>query len=271
MSASCWFLCLKKKAITFACTHLPISVHNDRHFSANGFVTVRPIANEICTRLRQVSRISSEFVKFHSMKLTMMFKLDLKKMTITAFRTPVQYRLKQKVNIFCTENEHLYVFYAPTKNRTNWIRASCLFVSEKKSAITFGEGCIRKVIVTNVMSLWCNVYHFWNNVCLSTRHRDVFRKWPSYAAWKRGMCQMNDRQVDNSCQINDPCKRAGTITLNHALVILLYMALRLISKLHVIFIIVIIIVIIIVMMMMMMMMNQYCITIYQFLPNLSGL
>ena len=40
--------------------------------------------HEICTRLRQrvqnyVSRISSESVKFHSMKLTMMFKLNLKK------------------------------------------------------------------------------------------------------------------------------------------------------------------------------------------------
>ena len=40
--------------------------------------------HEICTRLRQrvknkVSRISSEYVESHSMKLTMMFKLDLKK------------------------------------------------------------------------------------------------------------------------------------------------------------------------------------------------
>ena len=59
------------------------------------------------------------------MKLTMMFKLDLKKMTFTAFRTLVQNGLMQKVNIFCTENEHLRAFYAPTKNRANWIRASC--------------------------------------------------------------------------------------------------------------------------------------------------
>ena len=36
--------CVQKAAITFACTHLPISVQNDRHFSANGFVTVTPIA-----------------------------------------------------------------------------------------------------------------------------------------------------------------------------------------------------------------------------------
>ena len=55
----------------------------------------------------------------------MMFKLDLTKMTLTAFRTPVQNGLMQQVNIFCTENEQLHAFYAPTKNRTNWIRASC--------------------------------------------------------------------------------------------------------------------------------------------------
>ena len=91
----------------------------------------------ICRGLRKnvnkkVSRISSESVKSHSMKLTMMFKLDLKKMTLTAFRTPVQNGLKQKVNIFCTENEHLHAFYAPTKNRINWIRASCWFLCLKK-------------------------------------------------------------------------------------------------------------------------------------------
>ena len=55
----------------------------------------------------KVSRISSESVKYHSMKLTMMFIPDLKKMTLTAFRTPVQNGLMQKVNIFCIENEHI--------------------------------------------------------------------------------------------------------------------------------------------------------------------
>ena len=34
----------KNAAIAFPCSHLSISVHNDRHFSANGFVTMRPIA-----------------------------------------------------------------------------------------------------------------------------------------------------------------------------------------------------------------------------------
>ena len=32
--------CVHKTAITCACINLPISVHNDRHFSANGFVTI---------------------------------------------------------------------------------------------------------------------------------------------------------------------------------------------------------------------------------------
>ena len=55
----------------------------------------------------------------------MMFKLDLKKMTLTAFRTPVPNGLMQKVQIFYTKNEHWHAFYAPTKNRTNWIRTPC--------------------------------------------------------------------------------------------------------------------------------------------------
>ena len=55
----------------------------------------------------------------------MMFKLDLKTMTLTAFRTPVQNGLMQTFNIFCTQNEHLHASYAPTKTRTNWIKASC--------------------------------------------------------------------------------------------------------------------------------------------------
>ena len=55
----------------------------------------------------------------------MMSELDLKKITLTEFRTPVQNGLMQTVNIFCTENEHLHAFNAPTKNRTNRMRASC--------------------------------------------------------------------------------------------------------------------------------------------------
>ena len=38
----------------------------------------------------------------------------------------------QKVIIFYTENEHLHVLYAPTKNRTNWMRASYWFLFLKK-------------------------------------------------------------------------------------------------------------------------------------------
>ena len=104
--------------------------------------------HEICTRLRQrvknyVTRISSESVKSHSMKLSMMFKLDLKKMTLTAFRTPVQNGLMQKVNIFCKESIPRHAFYAPTKKLYKLDKGVMLiFVSEKKSAITFGEGCI---------------------------------------------------------------------------------------------------------------------------------
>ena len=118
------FVCPK-----LACIELLISLHNDRHLFADSFVTVWPIAMKFGWDKESV--LSLKFWKFHlnpsnfNRKLTMMFKLDLKNMTFTAFRTLVQNGLMQKVNIFCTENEHLHAFYAATKSRTNWIRASC--------------------------------------------------------------------------------------------------------------------------------------------------
>ena len=118
------FVCPK-----LACIKLLISLPNDRHLFADGFVTVRPIAMKL--RWDKESVWSLKFWKIHlnpsnfNRKLTMMFKLDLETMTFTAFRTPVQNGLMKKVNIFCTENEHLHAFDAPTKNRLNWIRVSC--------------------------------------------------------------------------------------------------------------------------------------------------
>ena len=135
---------------TFVCPkwayiELLISLHNDRHLFADGFVTKRPIAmkfkwdkeNVSCLKLRKCHLNPTIF----NSKLTMMFKLDLKKITLTAFRTPVQNGLMQKVNIFCTENEHLHALYAPTKIRTNWMRASCgFFVSEKNWPLLLAKG-----------------------------------------------------------------------------------------------------------------------------------
>ena len=116
---------------------LLISLHNDRHLFADGFVTVRPIAMTFGWDKENVSCL--KFRKFHlnptnfNRKFTMMFKLDLKKKTrLPHLEKPLQNGLMQKVNIFCTENEHLYEFYAPTKNRTNWMRASCWFLFLKK-------------------------------------------------------------------------------------------------------------------------------------------
>ena len=83
-----------------ACIELLISLHNDRHLFADGFVTVRPIAMKFKWDKESVS--SLKIWKFHlnpsnfNRKLTMMFKLDLKTMTFTAFRTPVQNGLMQK-------------------------------------------------------------------------------------------------------------------------------------------------------------------------------
>ena len=129
-----------------ACIELLINLHNDRHLFTDGFVTVRPIAltfgwdkeNVSCLNFRKIHLNTTNFNR----KLTMMFKLDLKKITLTAFRTPMQNGLMQKVNIFCTENEHLHTFYAPTKNRTNWMRVSCrfLFLKKKNRPLLLAKG-----------------------------------------------------------------------------------------------------------------------------------
>ena len=95
------FVCPK-----LACIELLISLHNDRHLFADGFVTVRPITmkfgwvkeNVSCLKFRKFCMNPTSFNR----KLPMMFKLDLKRVTLIAFRTPVQNGLMQKVNIFCT-------------------------------------------------------------------------------------------------------------------------------------------------------------------------
>ena len=153
------FVCPK-----LACIELLISLHNDRHLFAHSFVTVTQITmkfgwdkeNVLCLKFRKFHLNATNFNR----KLTMMFKLDLKKSTLTAFRTPVQNRLMQKINICCTENEHLHTFYAPTKNRTNLMRASCWFLFLKKSAITFGEGCTNMSEITHLplMFLSSNIF-----------------------------------------------------------------------------------------------------------------
>ena len=125
------FVCPK-----LAYIELLISLYNNRHWFADGFVIVRAIAmkfgwdkeNVSCLKFRKFLLNATNFNR----KLTMMFKLDLEKITLTAFRTPVQNGLMQKVNIFCTENEPLHTFYAPTRNRTNWMRVSCWFLFLKK-------------------------------------------------------------------------------------------------------------------------------------------
>ena len=72
------FLCSK-----LACIELLISLYNDRHLFSDGFVTEKPIAKKFGWDKESVSSV--KFTKFHlnpsnfNMKLTMMFKLDLKK------------------------------------------------------------------------------------------------------------------------------------------------------------------------------------------------
>ena len=97
------FVCPK-----LVCIELLISLHHDWHLFVDGFVTMRPIAWKFGWDKESVSYL--KFRKFHlnptnfNRKLAMMFKLDLKKVTLTAFRTPVQNGLMLKVNIFWAEN-----------------------------------------------------------------------------------------------------------------------------------------------------------------------
>ena len=135
------FVCPK-----LACIEWLISLNNDRHLFADSFVTVRQIAmkfgwdkeNVSCLKLRKFCLNPTNFKR----KLTMMSKLDLKKITLTEFRTPVQNGLMQTVKIFCTENEHLHAFNAPTKIVQIGWGHHVDFCFWKKSAITFGEGCM---------------------------------------------------------------------------------------------------------------------------------
>ena len=134
------FVCPK-----LACIELLISLHNDRHLFADGFVTVRPIAMTFGWDKESLS--SPKLRNFYwnlsnfNRKLTMMSKLDLKKITLTAFRTPVQNRLMQKVNIFCTENEHLHAFYAPVKKSYKLDKGIMLiFASEKNRPLLLAKG-----------------------------------------------------------------------------------------------------------------------------------
>ena len=134
------FVCPK-----LAYIELHISLHNDRHLFADGFVTVRPIAMKFRWDKESVS--SLKIWKFHlnpsnfNRKLTMMFKLDLKTMTFTAFRTPVQNGLMQKVNIFAQKMNTCMHFMHPTKIVQIGYGHRVNFCVWKKSAITFGEGC----------------------------------------------------------------------------------------------------------------------------------
>ena len=75
------FVCPK-----LACIELPISLHNDRHLFADGFVTVRPIAMKFgwdkesvsCLKFREFCLNPTSFNR----KLPRVFKLDLKKLCL---------------------------------------------------------------------------------------------------------------------------------------------------------------------------------------------
>ena len=149
------FVCPK-----LACIELLISLHNDRHLFADGFATVRPIA--IKFRWDKESVSSLKFWKFHlnpsnfNRKLTMMFKLDLKRNDVYHIWNPdaervnakIQYILHRKwtfAHILCTHQKS----YKLDKG------IMLIFVSKK-----IGEGCIFAHITRAGFSIIASV-HIW--------------------------------------------------------------------------------------------------------------
>ena len=102
----------------------------------------------------EVWKISSESVKFHRMKLTMIQTWFFLKLH-SPFSTPGDKGLIQRVNIFCMGNWHVHAFNTPTKNRVNWTRESYLFSRLKKIGHYF---CRRVYIYMHTCFYW---YQSW--------------------------------------------------------------------------------------------------------------
>ena len=106
-----------------------IRLHNDRHLFADCFVTVGPIAMKFGWGLENVS--SLKFRKFQlnqsdfTRKLTLMFKLHLKKLRLTHLDTRCRTGQCTKLIYFAQEITTCMHFMDPPKNRRDWMRASC--------------------------------------------------------------------------------------------------------------------------------------------------
>ena len=113
--------------------------------------------HEICTKLRQrvknkVSRIPYESVKSHSMKSTMMFKLDLKKNALTVFRTPVQNGLMKKKWYILHGKWTLACILCTHQNSYKLDKGIMLiFVSEKNRPLLLTKGVYSKHVIFNIM------------------------------------------------------------------------------------------------------------------------
>ena len=112
--------------------------------------------HEIWVRLRkrlkfEIWKISSESVKFHRMKLTMIQTWFKKKSNTHRLSTPGDKGLIQKVNIFCMGNGHIYAFNTPTKNRANWMTEGIIFIFASEK---IGHYFCRRVYNILLLKLW---------------------------------------------------------------------------------------------------------------------
>ena len=133
-----------------ACIESLISLHNDRHLFADGFVNMRPITMKFRCDKESVS--SLKFWKFHlhpsnfNGKFTMMFKLDLKTMKFTAFRTQVQNGLMQKVQYILHRKWTLACVLCTHQKSYKLDKGIMLiFVSEKNRPLLLAKGvCVTR-------------------------------------------------------------------------------------------------------------------------------
>ena len=101
--------------------------------------------HEIFTRLRKrvnikVWKMSHKYVKFHPMKLSLLFNFNLLKITLVAFRPRCITGWCKKSIYFHRRWSLTYISYTH-QNCADWVWASCRFSCLEKLATTFVEGC----------------------------------------------------------------------------------------------------------------------------------
>ena len=130
-------------------------LHNDRHLFADGIVTVRLIAMKFECDKEKVSCL--KFKKFHlnptnfNRKLTIIIQTWFEKHYACRIQNPGAERVNTKTQYILHRKWTLAWILCTHQKSYNLAEGiTLIFVSEKKSAITFGEGCIPALVILHV-------------------------------------------------------------------------------------------------------------------------